>query len=61
ATAQEAGKYVDNILREELSPIYIGLRDFHETYFSSVPHLATALKTFFDNCLGGSSPLFDSG
>jgi hypothetical protein len=52
---------VDNILREELGPMYVGLRDFHETYLGSVPHLATASKTFFDDCLGGSSPLFDGG
>ena len=41
--------------------MYVGLQDFHEAYFGSVPHLATASKTCFDDCLGGSSPLFDGG
>ncbi|KAJ4307335.1 hypothetical protein N0V88_000718 [Collariella sp. IMI 366227] len=59
--SSEHRKYVDNVLREELGPMYVGLRDFHETYFGSVPHLATASKTFFDDCLGGSSLLFDDG
>ncbi len=61
ANSSEHRKYVDNVLREELGPMYVGLQDFHEAYFGSVPHLATASKTCFDDCLGGSSPLFDGG
>ncbi|KAK4134199.1 hypothetical protein BT67DRAFT_449773 [Trichocladium antarcticum] len=61
ANSSEHRKYMDNVLREELGIIYAGLRDFYDTYFGSVPHLATASRTFFDDCLEGSGPLFDSG
>jgi hypothetical protein len=52
---------VDNVLREELGPIYIDLWDFYKTYFSDVPNLETILKTFFKDCLEGSNPLFSEG
>ncbi|KAK4248230.1 hypothetical protein C7999DRAFT_40513 [Corynascus novoguineensis] len=29
----EHRKYVDNVLKEELGPMYVGLRDFYKTYF----------------------------
>ncbi|AEO60980.1 hypothetical protein MYCTH_2310762 [Thermothelomyces thermophilus ATCC 42464] len=41
--------------------MYIDLRDFHETFFSNVLNLETALQTFFKSCLEGSNPLFDNG
>ncbi|KAH7228914.1 hypothetical protein BKA60DRAFT_674115 [Fusarium oxysporum] len=33
ANSSEHRKYVDNVLKEELGPMYVGLRDFHNAYF----------------------------
>jgi len=52
---------MDNVLKEELGPLYIRLRDFHKTYFSDVPKLDTASKTFFEHYLEGNNPLFSNG
>ena len=41
--------------------MYIDLRGFHKTYFGDMPNLETISKTFFKNCLEGSSPLFGNG
>jgi hypothetical protein len=59
--SSEHRKYVDNVLKEELGPMYVGLPDFHKTYFGDVPDLETASKTFFEGCLEGSNPLFGNG
>ncbi|KAK3681658.1 hypothetical protein B0T22DRAFT_387304 [Podospora appendiculata] len=59
--SSEYRKYVDGVLGEELGPMYVGLRDFHQTYFGGVKNLETASKTFFEACQAGSSPLFSNG
>ncbi|KAK4095936.1 hypothetical protein N658DRAFT_519472 [Parathielavia hyrcaniae] len=62
ANSSEHREYVDNVLKEELGPMYVGLQDFYKTYFGDVPNLETASETFFrQNCLGGSNPLFCNG
>ncbi|KAL2175530.1 uncharacterized protein P884DRAFT_286564 [Thermothelomyces heterothallicus CBS 202.75] len=61
ANSSEHRKYVDSVLKEELGPMYVDLRDFHKTYFGSVRNLETASKTFFEDCLEGSNPLFSNG
>ncbi len=61
ANSSEHREYVDNVLKEELGPMYVGLPDFHKTYFGDVPNLETASKTFFKGCLEGNSPLFSNG
>ncbi len=58
ANSSEHREHVDNVLKEELGPIYVDLRDFHKKYFGDVPNLETASKTFFKDCLEGSNPLF---
>ncbi|KLU93004.1 hypothetical protein MAPG_11943 [Magnaporthiopsis poae ATCC 64411] len=58
----EHRKYIDDVLKEELGQLYVGLPDLYESYFGGVPNLETASKTFFERCLGGSSnPLFSDG
>ncbi|KAJ2891329.1 hypothetical protein MKZ38_000560 [Zalerion maritima] len=59
ANSSEYRKYVDNVLKEELGPIYIGLRNFHETYFGDVADLEVISKVFFEQCMGGSDPLYN--
>jgi hypothetical protein len=61
ANSSEHRRYVDNVLKEELGPMYVDLRGFHKTYFGSVPNLETVSKKFFEDCLEGSDPLFDNG
>ncbi|KAL2257850.1 hypothetical protein VTK26DRAFT_9081 [Humicola hyalothermophila] len=61
ANSSEHRKYVDDVLKEEFGPLYIGIRDFHKTYFGDVPNLETASKAFFKDCLEGSNPLFGDG
>ncbi|KAM0347575.1 hypothetical protein ACHAP4_011296 [Fusarium culmorum] len=61
ANSSEHRKYVDDVLKEELDPMYVGLRSFHSTYFGGVADLQTASQAFFEHCLGGSDPLFEGG
>ncbi|RKK81727.1 hypothetical protein BFJ71_g15512 [Fusarium oxysporum] len=61
ANSSEHRKYVDNVLKEELGPMYVGLRDFHNAYFGEVVGLEAATETFFEQCQRGSDPLFVNG
>ncbi|PHH49257.1 hypothetical protein CFIMG_005936RA [Ceratocystis fimbriata CBS 114723] len=61
ANSSEHRKYVDDVLKEELGSMYVGLCKFHETYFGNVADLETASETFFKQCQEGSNPLFDEG
>ncbi|KAH7201228.1 hypothetical protein DER44DRAFT_748366 [Fusarium oxysporum] len=61
ANSSEHRKYVDDVLKEELGPMYVGLRNFHSTYFGGVADLQTASQAFFEQCLEGSDPLFEDG
>ncbi|KAK3936587.1 hypothetical protein QBC46DRAFT_366821 [Diplogelasinospora grovesii] len=58
---QEHRRYMDDVLKEELGPIYVGLRDFHHTYFGDVADLKRTSEAFFKQCIEGSNPLFDDG
>ncbi|KAK4031149.1 hypothetical protein C8A01DRAFT_51646 [Parachaetomium inaequale] len=60
ANSSEYREYINNVLKEELSPIYIRLPDFHKIYFSDVPNLETVSKTFFKSYLEGNNPLFSN-
>ncbi|CRK43386.1 hypothetical protein BN1723_005638 [Verticillium longisporum] len=61
ANSSEHRKHVDDVLKEELGLLYIGLRNFHEKYFGDVANLETGSRTFFEQCLEGSDPKFDDG
>ncbi|EOO04241.1 putative protein kinase-like domain protein [Phaeoacremonium minimum UCRPA7] len=61
ANSSEHRKYVDDVLKEELGPMYVGLRGFDQTYFGAVADLETASEAFFKQCLGGGDPFFDDG
>ncbi|KAI1322072.1 hypothetical protein F5Y16DRAFT_413488 [Xylariaceae sp. FL0255] len=58
ANSSEHRKYVDAMLKEELGPMYVGLRNFHKTFFGSVAGLETASEAAFKKCMGGSNLLF---
>ncbi|RSL57392.1 hypothetical protein CEP54_008310 [Fusarium duplospermum] len=59
--SSEHRKYVDDVLKEELGPIYVGLGNFHDTYFGGVADLQTVSRAFFEQCREGSDPLFENG
>lgn len=61
ANSSEHRKYVDGVLKEELGPMYVGLRNFHATCFGDVVDLETASEAFFKQCIEGSNPLYDEG
>ncbi|KAI1144702.1 hypothetical protein F4825DRAFT_477323 [Nemania diffusa] len=59
--SSEHRKYVDDVLKEELGPMYAGLRNFDETYFRGVVGLDTAADAVFRSCTEGGDPLFGEG
>ncbi|KAI1466569.1 uncharacterized protein F4812DRAFT_460838 [Daldinia caldariorum] len=59
--SSEHRKYVDDVLKEELGTLYVGLRHFHDKYFGGVTGLTTASQAVFDKCKEGSNPLFGQG
>ncbi|KAM5361111.1 hypothetical protein ACJZ2D_013322 [Fusarium nematophilum] len=61
ANSSEHRKYVDNVLKEELGPMYVGLHNFHDAYFGGVAGLETTSQAFFKQCLEGGDPLFQDG
>ncbi|KAG5746976.1 hypothetical protein H9Q70_010347 [Fusarium xylarioides] len=61
ANSSEHRKYVDDVLKEELGPMYVGLPNFHSAYFGSVADLETTSQAFFTQCLEGSEPFFKDG
>lgn len=61
ANSSEHRKYVEDILREELGQLYVGLRGFHDAYFGGVAGLEAASEAFYKECLEGRDPLFDNG
>jgi len=58
ANSSEHRKYVDGMLKEELGPMYVGLRNFHEAFFGGVAGLETASKAVFKKCMEGNNPHF---
>ncbi|KAF6796951.1 hypothetical protein CSOJ01_13092 [Colletotrichum sojae] len=58
ANSSEHRRYVDDILKEELGTMYVGLPGFRDAYFGSVVGLEAASKEFFDQCLHRSEPAF---
>jgi hypothetical protein len=49
---------VDAVLKEELGPIYVGLRNFPKTFFRAIAGLKVTSEAIFTKCIQGSSPLF---
>ncbi|KAI5928218.1 hypothetical protein F4810DRAFT_719865 [Camillea tinctor] len=56
--SSEHRKYVDDVIKEELGPLYVGLRNFHETFFGRVAGLDIAANAVFKSCTEGEDPLF---
>lgn len=59
--SSEYRQNVDPVLKLELGPLYVGLPNFHETFFGGVPDLETASQAVFLKCGGGDKPLYKEG
>ncbi|KAL4784889.1 hypothetical protein BJX76DRAFT_197301 [Aspergillus varians] len=59
--SSEHRKYVDNVLKEELGSIYIGVPGFHDAYFGQIEGLEDAGAAVLRRCKEGNSPMFDEG
>ncbi|KAK8095227.1 betaine-aldehyde dehydrogenase [Apiospora kogelbergensis] len=59
ANSSEHRKHVDGVLKEELGPLYVGLRDLQTVFFGGVADLDTVSETTFTKCKDGEAPLFD--
>lgn len=51
----------DLVLKFELERLYVGLPNFHKTFFGDVPDLDTVSETVFSRCTEGDDPLFKEG
>jgi len=52
---------VDNILKEELGPLYIGIPGLYKAFFRGVEGLKEASTTVFKKCKEGNNPLYAKG
>ncbi|KAH6883929.1 serine/threonine-protein kinase Sgk2 [Thelonectria olida] len=52
---------VDPVLKLELERLYVGLPNFHKTFFGDVPNLDTLSEAVFGRCTEGENPLFQEG
>ncbi|KAF2184562.1 hypothetical protein K469DRAFT_780973 [Zopfia rhizophila CBS 207.26] len=48
--------YVDDVLTEELGPLYVGIPGFFEDFFGEVEGLELAAQALFEKCKEGDNP-----
>ncbi|KAI0570679.1 hypothetical protein Alg215_10901 [Pyrenophora tritici-repentis] len=58
ANSTEHRKHVDDVLKEELGHLYVGIPGFFDAFFGDVLGLRPAAQAVFDKCQGGDSPLY---
>ncbi|KAI1420215.1 serine/threonine-protein kinase Sgk2 [Xylaria sp. FL1777] len=61
ANSSEHRKYVDDVLKEELGPMYVGIPSFFEAFFGKVAGLKAAATVAFEKCKEGDDPLYREG
>jgi len=52
---------MDNILKEELGPLYIGIPSLYKAFFRGVKGLKKASATIFKKCKKGDNLLYAKG
>ena len=52
---------MDNILKEELGPLYIGIPGLYKAFFREVEGLKEVSATIFKICKEGDNPLYAKG
>lgn len=58
ANSTEHRKYVDDVLREELGSMYVGVPGFFEAFFGEIAGLELAAQAVFKRCKAGDKPLY---
>jgi hypothetical protein len=58
ANSSEHRKYVDDVLKEELGPLYVGIPGFYEKFFGEISSLTEISVAMFRECQEGNDPLF---
>ncbi|KAF2001283.1 hypothetical protein P154DRAFT_596918 [Amniculicola lignicola CBS 123094] len=58
ANSTKHRKYVDNVLKEELGPIYVGVPGFFEAFFGEIASLELAAQAVFKRCKEGDNLLY---
>jgi hypothetical protein len=58
ANSTEHRKYVDDVLKEELGHMYVGVPGFFDAFFGEVADLGPAAQAVFDKCKEGDIPLY---
>jgi hypothetical protein len=58
ANSTEHRKYVDDVLKEELGHMYVGVPGFFDAFFGEVADLGPAAQAVFDKCKEGDTPLY---
>ena len=56
--SSEYRKYVDNVLKEELGLIYVGVYGFSEAFLGQVAGLGLAAQAVLEKCKEGDNPLY---
>jgi len=54
-------KYINNILKEELSPLYIGIFSLYKAFFKKVKGLKEVSAVIFKKYKKGDNPLYAKG
>jgi len=54
----EYRKYIDNVLKEELGPLYMGIPGLYKAFFREVEGLKEASATVFKKYKEGDNPLY---
>jgi len=52
---------VDNVLKEELGPLYMGIPGLYKAFFREVKGLKEASAAVFKKCKGGDNLLYAEG
>jgi hypothetical protein len=58
ANSTEHRKYVDDVLKEELGSMHVGIPGFFEAFFGEVTDLQPAVHAVFERCKTGDNPLY---
>jgi len=56
--SSEHRKYVDDVLKHELGPLYVGVPGFYEAFFGEVRGLEAVGTAVFRKCKEGDNPLY---
>jgi protein kinase-like protein len=58
ANSSEYRKYTDDVLKEELGTMYVGIPEFFEAKFGEVIGLKPTAKVVFEKCKDGDEPIY---